>query len=265
VATDRAVLVHYHIFKNAGTSVRSVLKESFGSASGSIEGAHAHDTQTVEDLRRFLQDNPHVKAVSSHLVRPPLPWPGCRAIAFLRHPIDRAHSVFQFVRRVPGQPNAEIARARGFAGYMRWALDGGRGGVVLRNYQVVHLSQATWRNGGVLDAVPTEPDLHEACALIEEWGVHGIVDRFEASSRLFQRAYRQAFPVLRFANVWHNRRQAGTCPWRTSRPRFGARLGKNYMKELERSNALDLRLYQFAEERFAQVYAAHGVGDELRR
>ena len=265
MATDRAVLVHYHIFKNAGTSVRSVLKESFGSAWGSIEGAHAHDTQTVEDLRRFLRDNPHVKAVSSHLVRPPLPWQGCRAIAFLRHPIDRAHSVFQFVRRVPGQPNAEIARARGFAGYVRWALDGGRGGVVLRNYQVVHLSQATWRNGGVLDAVPTEADLHEACSLIEEWGVHGIVDRFEASSGLFQCAYRQAFPVLRFANVWHNRTTSRYLPMEDKLTSIRRELGEELYAELERSNALDLRLYQFAKERFAQLCAVHGVGGELRR
>jgi hypothetical protein len=265
MTSDRPVLVHYHLFKNAGTSVRSILHASFGSAWGSFEGSHAHDTQTVDDLRRFLRDAPHIVAVSTHLARPPLPWPQCRAIVFIRHPIDRVRSVFNFVHRDRCQPNANIARARGFSGYVRWVLDGGSGGVVVRNYQVVHLSTATWRNGSILDATATQDDLREACASIEGWGVHGIVDDFEASARLFQRAYGPVRPELRFEHVWHNRTSSGETTLEERVAHIRRDLGDELYAELVRHNELDLELYRFARARFAELCGHHGIPTHAAR
>ena len=132
----------------------------------------------------------------------PFPWPECKPIVFLSHPIKRARSVFNFVRADPTQPNSEIARVRGFAGYVRWALEGGDGGVVIRNYQVVHLSAASVRNGSVHQANATDPDLAEACSLIDNWGVIGLVDCFDASAKLIQKLYSSTFPDLRFDRYW---------------------------------------------------------------
>jgi hypothetical protein len=265
MTSDRPVLVHYHIFKNAGTSVRSILQASFGSAWSSFEGSHAHDTVRVDDLRRFLRGAPHIRAVSTHLARPPLPWPGCGAIVFIRHPIERVRSVFDFVHRDPSQPNADIARARGFSGYVRWALGGGRGGVVLRNYQVIHLSAATWRSGSILDAAATEADLREACRSIEGWGVHGIVDDFEASARLFQHTYGPLRPELRFEHVWHNRTGSGETTLEERLAHIRRDLGDELHAELVRHNELDLELYLFANTKFVELCAHHGIPSRTPR
>ena len=138
---DRPVLVHYHIFKNAGTSVDVALQRSFGSRWTTFEGSHARDVQTSGQLGRFLQDRPEVCAVSSHLARPPLPFPGCRPIAFLRHPLLRARSVYEFVRRYPEQPGCPASHRQSFSMFVQWALDGdeAEGASVIRDCQLGHL------------------------------------------------------------------------------------------------------------------------------
>ena len=169
--TNRCVLVHYHIFKNAGSSVDFALQRSFGSRWATFEGCHAHDVQTSEQLGQFLESRPELCAVSSHLARPPLPFSGCRPIVFLRHPLLRARSVYEFTRRDLKQHGSQISRNGEFSRYVRWALDAGReeGGVVIRDYQVVHLSGASLRTD-ILRAKALIQDLREAKSLIEFMG-----------------------------------------------------------------------------------------------
>jgi hypothetical protein len=88
-------------------------------------------------------------------------------IIFQRHPIDRASSVYQFG---PGgnarAKNSEIAQRGDFRKYVAWCLEDwqGRrqGGVVIRNYQVMHLSDASFRDGYIYRAETKEQDLVEA-------------------------------------------------------------------------------------------------------
>jgi hypothetical protein len=259
VTSSRPVLVHYHIFKNAGTSVDHALQQTFGERWTTFEGTHAHDVLDAGRLRAFLEASPGVSAVSSHLARPPLPWIGCRPVILLRHPLDRARSVFDFVAADATQPNSERAQALGFRGYVRWALDGGRGGIVIRNYQTVHLSSATFRNGSVLDAQPGASDLREARDLVESWDGVGIVDDYERSLRLFERVYGDVFPGLRLRPVRLNalRRGPVDVPARISTIR--AELGPELTDRLTAANALDVELYGYARQRFGSLCATHGL------
>jgi hypothetical protein len=156
---SRPVLIHYHIFKNAGTSVDWMLQQSFGAAWTTFEGAHAADIQPVERVRAFLEAHPRIVSLSSHLARPPLPWPAAKAIMYVRHPVERARSVYAFVAKDPTQPNHAVARDGGFEGYVRWALESDDGGIVIRNYQVVHLSKASLRPPHIYLADATDNDL----------------------------------------------------------------------------------------------------------
>jgi hypothetical protein len=256
---DRPVLIHYHIFKNAGTSIDDSLQRSFGDRWAAFEGSHATDVMDAARLSKFLTETPHIVAVSSHLARPPLPWSACRPIVFVRHPIDRARSVFDFIHADATQPGSELARTLGFAGYIRWVLDGGRGGIVIRNYQTVHLSEASFRDGSVLDARPTERDLAQALDLLESWGVAGVVDRYDASVAVFQALYGPELPDLRLDTVWLNRTQQST---RTLAERVAAargELGDELFDRLEDANRLDLRLYHSSVARLSALCAAHGV------
>ena len=256
----RTVVVHYHIFKNAGSSIDQGLRETFGDAWTSCEGSHAHDVMRSSRLASFLCEHPQILAVSSHLARPPLPWEGCIPIVFVRHPVLRARSVYEFVRNDPSQPFHAALRERSFREFCGWCLRGEIGSVVAHNYQVIHLSGASFRSGHILDATAMHSDLEEAMQLIEQWGFVGIVELFAESlaaynAKLARSPLNASLPVRRV-----NRSEPASTGaventdslLETLRNDLGSDL---YTSMLE-INALDLQLYQFARQR---LLASHPI------
>lgn len=245
--TSRTLLVHYHIFKNAGSSVDASLKASFGAAWTEFEGVHAHDIQSSAQLSQFLAVNKHLVAVSSHLARPPLPSPHCLPVVFLRHPLLRAHSVYEYTRKDLSQPYGDVARDVGFADYVRWAIRNERGSVVIRDYQVIHLSNASWRDENILDAQAGPHDLEQACNLLTAWGVVGIVESYALSAKVFQKMYGPLLPGLEFGHLHENSSKLahGTVDDQIDRIRL--LLGESLYAEFMAINALDLGLYRHAQ------------------
>lgn len=244
--TQRHVLVHYHIFKNAGCSVDTGLKASFGDAWAEFEGAHAHDILPARQLAEFLCANPHLRAVSSHLARPPLPWDGCLPVVFLRHPVLRARSVYEFTRRDSSQPFSEVARDNEFRGYIQWALRRERGSIVIRNYQVVHLSSASWRSADILNAEACDDDLRDSCALLTKWGMAGIVEAYALSIRAFQALYGRILPELEFQNVRVNATVKTLASVEEQIEHCRDLLGTTLHDDFIAANALDMALYNHA-------------------
>lgn len=64
-------IIHYHIFKNAGTSIDDALREVLDSRLGFFEGKHAHDVQNSSAVNNYFLEHPSILAVSTHLGRPP--------------------------------------------------------------------------------------------------------------------------------------------------------------------------------------------------
>lgn len=69
----RYVIVHYHIFKNGGSTIESILEREFGSGFVSLHGPEAGSTLVDSDLAEFLLVEPGVMAISSHHLRYPKP------------------------------------------------------------------------------------------------------------------------------------------------------------------------------------------------
>lgn len=255
--TSRYVLIHYHIFKNAGCSVDASLKASFDNGWAAFEGVHAHDVLSSRQLAGFLRANPHVRAVSSHLARPPLPWNGCLPVVFLRHPLLRARSVYEFTRRDSTQPFSQAAGSNDFAGYIRWALRRERGSIVIRNYQVVHLSEASWRCEDILNTEAVQGDLEQACILLEKWGVAGLVESFGLSMRVFQSLYGPALPEIRFENVHVNATvSTPTIPVHEQLEQCRQMLGTELYEDFMAANEMDAELHAHAKrilEKAAQI------------
>lgn len=233
------VLVHFHIFKNAGTSVDSALAGHFGDAWSPFEGAHAHDIQTSEQLADFLKARPHVHAVSSHLARPPLPHANAFPIAFLRNPLLRAKSVYEFTKKDESQPFRKGALGT-FSDYLKWVVRGDTGSVVVRNYQVVHLSRASFCADGILHSEATAENLLEAVQLVSSWPVIGIVERYAESIRAFENEYRKHFPGLRLG-VTHENRSGSV----NTIPDIVNEVGTKLVQEFYSVNRLDFALYRF--------------------
>ncbi len=257
------VLIHYHIFKNAGTSLDRLLSASFGADWVVFEGAHPGDAQDAGQLWAFLAAHPTVRAVSSHLARPPLPAAHCLPLVMLRHPIDRARSVFQFLRRDPTQKDYPHTQSS-FADFVDWSLDTPGEGVAIRNYQVFHLSDATFRPGNVsLDSTPG--DLAQAQALIASWPAFGLTREFDASCKLFASVYAPLFPELGFYPVQDNVSPDYVPTEKDAIEAARAELGPVAFERLYAANELDLALYDFARRLFenhvrGETWPIHQLG-----
>ena len=85
----RPIIIHYHFFKNAGTSVDAILQRNFGAGWTSREYPAR---STPNAAREFLVANPQIAALSSHtlpLPPPDIPDAEILPILFIRHPLDR--------------------------------------------------------------------------------------------------------------------------------------------------------------------------------
>lgn len=244
---NKDVIIHYHLFKNAGSSIDRLLKNGFKADWKPFDGEKASSILTSQDLAEFLQKYSHLRAVSSHQARPPLPNKNCYPIIFLRHPIDRLRSVFNFVLRDPNQPNHTVAKEGGFQGYVKWVLEGSGGGrSVVRNYQVLHLSDASFRPPH--DA--TLADLEQAKNLLNEWGIFGIVRKFNDSLTIFEKFYGERFPEIDWSPVKVNVTNQSYVSDEDEMMKAQVLLGDKIYDEILRLNQLDLDLYKFALAKF---------------
>jgi len=255
----RRVLVHSHIYKNAGASIDRLLWQSFGDAFAMLEPACGHHAIGHGVVQRFLDEHAHIKAISSHRIYPPLRLPGALPILFLRHPIERARSVYRFARAHSVTPDHKIARERDFCAYTRWSLATHGEGAVLRNHQVYHLSSAAYRT-----AEPTEADLTEAKATLAALPAFGLVRRFEESCRLFNARYRPFLPAMRLANWSENTTGDPTITEADAIGQVCDELDDATYRSLLSANALDLELYAFAKLQFDRhLHQLGRIGDRI--
>lgn len=257
-----AVIIHYHIFKNAGTSVDFALRQMFGAGWASFEGEHAHDVLPMAALRQFLSAHPDILAVSSHLARPPLPSDRCLPIVFLRHPILRAKSVYEFIKKDTSQPGHRLAVNLSFREYIDAILTGRVNGVVIRNYQVIHLSDASFREADILKASAFESDYEQAKSLLSTWPAVGIVERFSDSMKLFSFCYRKILGGKQFSNVWLNRTQESNVQNAALDVRLDEirdLLGDVLYNGLEDENYFDLQLYYWGVNHFKLTCMLNGL------
>jgi hypothetical protein len=126
-AAERTVVLHYHLFKNAGTSVDAMLKHNFGARWGMQEFQTPAGRSNTAELAAYLREHPHLCALSSHTALLPVPdIDGLRIfpIIFLRHPIDRIRSAYEFERKQAAETfGAELAKRTDFAGYVQELMD----------------------------------------------------------------------------------------------------------------------------------------------
>jgi hypothetical protein len=121
----RKVVFHYHLFKNAGTSIDEVLKLNFAGRWATREfngngGGHA------AQVARWLVEEKDAVAFSSHTAM--LPPPKIKGVEvfpvlFIRHPLDRIASAYAFESRQANDGfGAVLARNTTLAGYVEVRL-----------------------------------------------------------------------------------------------------------------------------------------------
>ena len=248
---SRKLILHHHLFKNAGSSVDAILAETFGPALGFIEGPQPWSVLEPAALLDFVAARPDLAAVSSHQARLiDVPPPGLELlpILLLRHPIDRARSVYDFARRQTGDLSrgARVAQSLSFADYVLWRAQPGNGAVI-SNFQTVVLA-ATATDMRV--AVAGETDLDAAKARLARLPTFGLVERFDESLARFRAWLAGAGFALAEARTVENQTPGRPSTLQARLERIRADLGEAAYAGLVAMNRLDLELHAHAQALF---------------
>lgn len=233
-SAPRTVILHYHLFKNAGTSLDEVLKRNFGDRWVTREFPARGDNNTAE-VADWIRRNPDAVAFSTHTALGPVPQiDGVRVISvlFLRDPIERISSAYRFERSQTADSwGAALAKAQDFEGYvrMRLAIPGDR---QCRNFQTHRLASM----------IPgDEPELERARRALGSVSVLGLVERFDESIARLTRMLLPGFPEFTATSVRANI---------SDRSAMNQDLPVEFRTLLHGANADDLALLQRARRHF---------------
>lgn len=205
----RTVILHYHLFKNAGTSVDRILKDNFGSGwvTQEFPGPRGPQGNTAE-VEDWIRSVPDGIAFSTHTAQGPLPdIPGLRVISFLllRDPIKRIRSAYQFEKTQQAETfGSVLAKHTDLEGYVRvrQALPHDR---QCRNFQTARLAAF----------VPgPEPEIDRAKEALTRLSVTGTVEDFSGAIAKLSDAVKADFPEFQWAEVRQNvsREEAALAP-----------------------------------------------------
>lgn len=169
----RLVILHYHYFKNAGTTFDAILKQAFPGlwVTREFEGPLPEKARA---LRQWIEETPQAVCFSSHTAE--LPPPEIEntyilPILFIRHPLDRIRSAYEFERRQPMSTyGSQLAKEKNLPEYIEARLDRDR---QCKNFHTSRLSRMfPPREGNELD---------RALRALSSLPVVGFVDHFTAS------------------------------------------------------------------------------------
>lgn len=96
------IICHYHIYKNSGTSFDRLLQMNYGDQYISFDGPFPFFTIDQEQLDRIIERKTDVIALSSHQIQLPVPVSldyNVLPVVFLRHPLLRVYSIYNFKRK----------------------------------------------------------------------------------------------------------------------------------------------------------------------
>jgi hypothetical protein len=235
----RFVLLHYHILKNAGTTLENMLDRSFGHKFRTVDSGErdAHFSNTA--LLSLISRNPHLRAISSHQIRYPVPAvPGFIFfdLCFLRDPIDRIRSMYDYFREKPavGDPVSQYANEFSLGEFIAHLIE--------EMPWYVNDVQANLLSNGVVNDCPRKEDLDRATARMLKMSFPGVLDCFTESLVAGQFFLRTIFPELDCAESAVNVSGGfgGAMTHRVAR--VAEACSKQVFDELLRLNALDFEL-----------------------
>jgi hypothetical protein len=259
----RPLLIHYHIFKNAGTSFEWALKRALGRRFCTYDPTAPNQLLSSADIIRFVKRRPETEAVSSHQATLPTPKIRGREVVssiLIRDPIARIRSLYSFERRQEAStPGALKAKELDFKGFVEWRLS--TAPAMLCNYQMHFCSRIKGaRHKGGLD----EALLRKAIANLDQIDIVGTVERYSEWLALAQSILSTAFPNILLSvtrqNVTVARRETTEAAILDD---LVNDLGETLADYLLENNKFDMRLHQIADAILTRKLAENGVAVTL--
>lgn len=235
----RFIVVHYHLFKNAGTTIERVLEREFPGRLARLHGPTPDARLDGEDLAAFLADHPGVDAITSHHLRYPLPVVRSTVLfdcCFLRHPLDRLASLYSYFRKIDSSdPMSRSARRQTPVEFFRQLMDCAPHQV--SNTQVTQLATA-----GAFTRPANLSDLDRAIGFMRDMAMPGLVEMFDESMVAAEHFMRPAFSSLRLSSRAHNVSRTVLADADEREQRLIRFWGADLHRELTRLNEFDIEL-----------------------
>jgi len=195
----RYIITHGHIFKNAGSTFDSALKKAFGNDFCDHRDDKSMRKGREDYLDEFIMDNPNLKAIASHHLCNPLPVSKhytCLPVFFLRNPIERVVSVYNFEKKQPiSSLGSKMAKKLSLVDYVKWRMQPDIPKVI-SNYQTAYI-------GSSQNLMPHEGvglDIFNASVgrISNEAVFTGLVEQFAESFLALSEHLKKYFPDIEF-------------------------------------------------------------------
>jgi hypothetical protein len=252
----RFVIVHYHIFKNGGSTIEAILEREFGHGFATLHDTEASATLNGRHVASFLRRHPHISAISSHHLRYPKPAIRHTIVfdcCFLRHPLERLDSVYRYLRTIApldaASYRAQEMSAREFLRHLA-----NESPHMVGDVQVTQLACA-----GAFTRPAHPEDLERASAILSDMAIPGLVEMFDESLVAAEYFLRPAFPGVKLEclakNVSHPGGPAVSTSVRGRQERLVDAWGGDLYEDLLRLNQLDLELFRRAQQEIGRRIA----------
>jgi len=243
---QKSVLLHFHIFKNAGTTIDNILKRNFSDKAIFLDIGGHRERLSIDFVLDYIKKNcPDVKSFSSHQMRFPIhenPDFKFLPIVFIRHPIDRAFSIYSFNKRredVEDDIAVKMAKNLSLADYIKWNIEQKKH-MVIKNHQVLFLTGKP--RGSQVDVA----DLKYTIEQLKKCFIIGVVDRMDENLTLAEEILRPYFKNIDLSYVIQNVSKEREKVLNERLKRGKLEIGKKLFEDLERANSLDLQLYSYS-------------------
>jgi len=237
---SRKIILHYHLFKNAGTSVDHSLKANFRGHWHAQEGkASGWHSAEVTD---YLLAHTEIKVLSSHTAMMPVPvidGVNIYPVIFIRHPIDRVRSIYDFERKQTDvTEGSKMAKITDLCGFVEWRLQR-KGDRSIRNFQTHRFAAA------IAESQTASKLSEEARALlaIDALPFVGIVEQYDRSLARLQDWLLPVFEGIELQPTKANVTQRSDQSLDERLAALRAELGPTLYKALIDANQSDLNLY----------------------
>lgn len=258
--SGRIVILHYHLFKNAGSSVDHILKMNFQGnrwRNEEFKGPTTNiplvlggrsNSQSVQD---WLAEHPEVVALSSHTAAMPLPeLQNTRVfpIVMVRNPVVRLQSSYLFERKQfdSGRQTitTKLAGRTDFAGYLHGLLEM-KNQSMARNYAAVRLA----------GAVPGSPEQlrQRAFKALKLLPFVGVVERFDRSMMVLERCLRPHFPKFQVLPAWQNATAEVSTSLSERLDQIRNEIGNDFYREILSANRIEIDLHKAASRKIMKA------------
>ena len=249
---NRNVIVHYHIFKNAGSSVDQLLKKNFPDRWVGFDGEKAGSVITTAELEARIKTSTDMIAFSSHQIVPPLPEADANIfpIVFLRDPIDRIKSAYLF----EWKKQLGLDEPKGsFCEFVKHKFTHRRKSSI-EEFQTIRMASNDVSSFSANEDIDDSELLARACEFISSIPFVGIVDEFEKSNQLLGAYLQEGFPEFKLSEVKANVLQDLSLSQEVKRKRIREELGEEMFEMIVSRNSLDEALYQHGRKCLDQLH-----------